>query len=212
MYYRAHFDGRGASVHADDVSAVRFIYPGVGGGDPNVDDSDGDGFTDAQDDCASIPNPAQTDSDGDGFGDLCDACPLLADGADGSCSPISVSTLKLGRSKLVWKGSIDLPAGTTAAEARALLVNAAGVVVDTAAAGGLTQGLGTGRLRYESAAALITLKPTRRGGYRVRVVAKNVDPGMSNAPLMSANLQIGSMTFANSLSCSRRGKRLRCVG
>src|SRR5204863_386050 len=31
MYYRAHFDGRGASVHADDIAAVRFLYPGPGG-------------------------------------------------------------------------------------------------------------------------------------------------------------------------------------
>src|SRR5262245_34372025 len=38
MYYRAHFDGRGAAVRADDIRAVRFIYPGPGGDDPNVDD------------------------------------------------------------------------------------------------------------------------------------------------------------------------------
>ena len=29
MYYRAHFDGRGASVHADDIAAVRYLYPGT---------------------------------------------------------------------------------------------------------------------------------------------------------------------------------------
>src|SRR5262249_14403524 len=28
MYYRAHFDGRGASLRADDIAAVRTLYPG----------------------------------------------------------------------------------------------------------------------------------------------------------------------------------------
>ena len=31
MYYRAHFDGRGASLRPDDVAAVRFLYPGTPG-------------------------------------------------------------------------------------------------------------------------------------------------------------------------------------
>jgi len=68
MYYRAHFDGRGASVHTDDIAAVRFLYPGPGGGDPSAEDTDGDGISDAQDNCPAIPNPAQTDTDGDGIG------------------------------------------------------------------------------------------------------------------------------------------------
>jgi len=34
-------------------------------------DSDGDGFCDAIDSCAQIPDPAQLDADGDGVGDLC---------------------------------------------------------------------------------------------------------------------------------------------
>src|SRR6185503_5500455 len=70
MYYRAHFDGRGAAVHADDIAAVRAIYPGPGGTDPTIDDADGDGLADAEDDCPKIPNASQTDSDGDGLDDL----------------------------------------------------------------------------------------------------------------------------------------------
>jgi hypothetical protein len=31
MYYRAHFDGRGAAVRADDVAALSSIYPGAAG-------------------------------------------------------------------------------------------------------------------------------------------------------------------------------------
>ena len=42
------------------------------GGQQNPD-QDGDGITDALDNCPAIANPAQTDSDGDGTGDACDA-------------------------------------------------------------------------------------------------------------------------------------------
>jgi hypothetical protein len=38
------------------------------------DDSDGDGFPDARDDCPLAANPDQADSDRDGFGDACDDC------------------------------------------------------------------------------------------------------------------------------------------
>jgi hypothetical protein len=216
MYYRAHFDGRGAAVHADDIAAVRFIYPGGGTGDPNIDDSDADGWVDAQDNCVAIPNAAQVDSDADGFGDLCDTCPLIAEGTgDGTCQPIYTSALKVhlagARSKLVWHGSIDLPAGTTPAEARALLVSAAGVVVDTASGVALTP-RHAGTLRYASDRALITLHRERGGGYRVRVVARGVDLEQQSVPLVSANLQVGTTAYANSMSCARRGKRIRCLG
>lgn len=37
-------------------------------------DADGDGVSDATDNCLSVANPDQTDSDGDGIGDTCDNC------------------------------------------------------------------------------------------------------------------------------------------
>jgi Thrombospondin type 3 repeat len=37
-------------------------------------DTDGDGVSDAEDNCKTIPNPDQRDSDGDGRGDRCDNC------------------------------------------------------------------------------------------------------------------------------------------
>jgi len=53
-----------------------------------IDDGDGDGVPDAEDNCPFTPNTDQTDADGDGLGDACDACPLDpnndADG-DGVC-------------------------------------------------------------------------------------------------------------------------------
>src|SRR5437899_275361 len=217
MYYRAHFDGRGASVHADDIAAVPFLYPGPGGGDPSAEDTDGDGIIDAQDNCPAIPNPAQTDTDGDGVGDLCDPCPL-APGAEGACQPIYVSRLRMTlagpQSRLVWRGSLDLPDGGSPAAARVLLVGASGVVVDSAMGSGLERAVFPRRsLRYRSGRALVTLHPRHGGRYRVRVAVHGLDLGADGMPLLSATLQVGTETFADSLSCERpRGRHIDCRG
>ena len=207
MYYRAHFDGRGASVHADDIAAVRFVYPGPGGEDPSVEDIDGDGIPDAQDNCPEIPNPAQTDSDGDGMGDLCDPCPL-APGGEGACQPMSVNRLRVklagARSRLVWRGSLDLPDGVSPTAARVLLVDASGVVIDTAMGSTLVRATSERRsLRYRNGRALITLHPRRGGRYRLRVAVRGLEIGAEGMPLLSASLQVGAQTFSDSLSCER---------
>ena len=217
MYYRAHFDGRGASVHADDIAAVRFVYPGPGGGDPSAEDTDGDGISDAQDNCPAIPNPAQTDTDGDGIGDLCDPCPL-APGGDAACQPMYVSRLRMTlagpKSRLVWRGSLDLPAGVSPSAARVLLVDASGVVVDTAMGSRLERSVAPRRsLRYRSGRALVTLLPRGGGSYRVRVTVRGLELGADGVPLLSASLQVGSQTFADSLSCERpRRRHISCRG
>jgi hypothetical protein len=41
-----------------------------------IDDSDGDGIPDAEDNCPEVSNADQSDLDGDGFGDVCDNCLL----------------------------------------------------------------------------------------------------------------------------------------
>ncbi|MBF0106344.1 MAG: thrombospondin type 3 repeat-containing protein, partial [Deltaproteobacteria bacterium] len=40
-----------------------------------LSDTDGDGFDDSKDNCATLYNVLQTDTDGDGFGDVCDCGP-----------------------------------------------------------------------------------------------------------------------------------------
>ncbi len=51
----------------------------------NQQDSDGDGFGDVCDNCPSVQNPSQANLDGDVFGDACDNCPSFpsSNGADG---------------------------------------------------------------------------------------------------------------------------------
>lgn len=50
---------------------------------PDIGDTDGDGFKNACDNCASVFNPDQADSNRDGFGDACDgivcSCPFQDD-------------------------------------------------------------------------------------------------------------------------------------
>ena len=68
MFFLAHFDGRGAALRADDVAAVRALYPAA----PSAPDQDGDGVPDSSDNCPTVPNPDQADGDHDGVGDACD--------------------------------------------------------------------------------------------------------------------------------------------
>jgi hypothetical protein len=74
MYYRSHFDGRGATIMEDDRNGICAAYP-----KPAVLDDDGDGVPNPGDNCVAVANPEQVDSDGDGVGDACD--PLTLDRA-----------------------------------------------------------------------------------------------------------------------------------
>jgi hypothetical protein len=209
MYYRAHFDGRGATVHADDIAAVQAIYPGEGG---TSEDVDGDGVANDADNCPAMANAAQTDSDGDGQGDLCDGCPLVAN--SDACAQIQDSKLKVisGRTtRLLWLGTIDLsglPAGARAADStRALVVGGGGIVLDAPVGRGVRSGALGDRTR-------VTLHRRRGGTYSLRVTARNVAIDTTSTPLLRASVDVRGTTFTTSLICTKRrsGTRLLCRG
>lgn len=219
MYYRAHFDGRGASLRPDDLAAARFLYPGTVTGPPS-DDGDLDGVHDSVDNCPGddpelgLANPGQSDTDQDGLGDLCDPCPLVA-GALG-CQPLYGSRLRVrddaGTGSVVWRGVLELPRDLDASLVRVVLAAGPGVLVDTGNPASALRRVG-GRLLYRNASTRIALKRIRRGVHAVRAVVHAVPLGSDAMPVVSANLGLGGSTFATSLSCSPRGgRRFTCKG
>jgi hypothetical protein len=219
MYFRAHFDGRGAGIRPDDVAAVRFIYPGDPSG-PGTNDADGDGVADDVDDCPGndpelgLANASQTDTDADGMGDLCDACPLVpaVDGVQ-TCEAISNSQLRAtddgGTGTLVWRGAVALAPDADVSTLRMVLTTGAGVLIDTSnpASNVRRAGRPQSRLLYRSEAATVALKRARGGTYNVRAVIRDVSLGSGAMPVVSASLQLGTSVFATSLSCPPRGGR-----
>jgi hypothetical protein len=221
MYYRAHFDGRGARLRADDVAALLSVYPGANT-EPTPDDLDGDGVVDTEDNCPGsdptrgMANYAQTDADGDGVGDLCDPCPLIPV-PDAVCRPIYVHKLrsvtrKRGGNVFSWRGSVELEPGEEATPARLLLVDAGGTLVDTAVARRAQRaGTSRSRLSYRNGAATIRLRRGRRNTWVLRVVVRDVEVGAS--PVVSVNLQLGGAVYTTSVSCPPRSARtLTCRG
>lgn len=56
-------------------------------------DADGDGITDALDNCPTVPNPTQADIDNDGHGDDCDPCPSFSNPGPTPCPTTTTTTL-----------------------------------------------------------------------------------------------------------------------
>jgi hypothetical protein len=135
MYSFAHFDGRGASLTPDDAAGVTYLYPA--GVDPNatpvptpsvqptpaLPDADGDGVSDAADNCPAVPNQGQEDLDDDGLGDVCDNCAAVAnadqDPAD-ACGLLMISRMRIAIGKTRGEDSITLKGRFDAALASAM--------------------------------------------------------------------------------------------
>jgi hypothetical protein len=215
MYYRAHFDGRGASVRPDDVAAVRALYPG--GDEPVDDDVDRDAVADADDNCPGsdpalgVPNPAQTDLDSDGLGDVCDPCPL-----GDACGQLLGSRIRAsdhGAGMLSWSAVVDagLVDGTSTL-ARVVLVSGDGILLDSNAVSGRSgRGRGRGprvarRQVFRSTTARLSLGHAPQRGLRLRLKVRPFVAPATPVALLRVNLQVGDTSFTAPIICRPSGK------
>ncbi len=225
MYYRAHFDGRAASVRPDDVNAVSAVYPGC-----EVDDPDCDGVATGTDNCPAVANGGQIDTDGDGAGDMCDNCPTLANADQApvaGCGSVAVSNLVVTRSAAAAKDrlrlrgsfSVDPAAGldVTAGPVTFLLADAEGNLLsqDMSAQASRSHG-GRVRFRYGTADGSLRIKIKSRDGvyYKLSVSGRQLSlEGADAAPILTT---VGMGTHAVSTVLSqcdlvRHGRRLVCA-
>jgi len=104
--YKLYLAGSPLASGALGIDTPLSIYLGEGyirgefGSTDRAVDSDGDGVTDALDNCRVDPNPDQADRDGDGVGDACDKCPLDANMACQVPSEAAQSLVVEGGTKL----------------------------------------------------------------------------------------------------------------
>jgi hypothetical protein len=221
MYFRAHFDGRGASLRQDDIDAISAVYPGL---DPN--DRDGDGVANDDDNCPDSVNGGQIDTDGDGSGDLCDACPTMAEG-EAACGALNIAKMVVMRSKsgttdrLKLKGTFEM-VGTSGLDTdpRSLtlqLTDRDGHLLDQdVGARALTSKKRRVRLRYQTADRSLRIKVKSRDGrrYKVKVLGKRLALRNADTAPIVASVAMGSHAFSGQLTrCTsqRRGRRLVCA-
>jgi hypothetical protein len=224
MYFRAHFDGRGASLMPDDIAAVSAVYPGT---DPN--DVDGDGVRNEDDNCPDAVNAGQLDGDTDGLGDLCDNCPTMANPAQDvpvGCAPVAVRTFVVMRSRsgssdrLRLRGSFSLPP-EDAIDGRAaltfLLADGDGALLsqDAGARAAATR-RGRVRVHYRTADRSLRIKVRSRDSqtYTVSVSGKRLSLSGADGPPLLTTVTMGTHALSAVLGrceLGRHGRRLACA-
>jgi hypothetical protein len=221
MYYRAHFDGRGASIRQDDTDAVSFVYP-----DCDPADADCDGVLDPDDNCPAVENAGQIDTDADTVGDMCDNCPTLSNPtqeAPAGCMAVTVRELtvkqnKGARDRLTLRGTFVMPVDEVLDAADGLsflLADGTGNLLSqdvTIRASRTTKR--QVRFRGRSTDRSLKIRVRSRDGerYRVTVSGKRLALRTGDAPILTS-VSMGSHAVSTKLAtCQsrRKGKRLVC--
>jgi hypothetical protein len=219
MYYRAHFDGRGASVRPDDVAAVRALY--AGGTEPPDDDIDRDGVSDDVDNCPGsdptlgLANPSQSDLDGDGIGDVCDPCPLSKDNT--SCGQLLGSRVRAradGDGMLQWSATVDTPLEGDDSLARVVLVSGDGVLLDSNTGGNPGHGRGRAlghlkgrrKMKFRNENATLSLGAVKPEGFRVKLRVRPFTAPTTPVSLVVVSLQVGDQNYTAPLICRPNSK------
>ncbi len=225
MYFRAHFDGRGAAVRPDDIDGISTIYPGC-----DLDDVDCDGVANVDDNCPEVANAGQMDTDADGSGDLCDTCPTLAN-ADQTplpgCSSVAVENLVVKRSpsttkdRLRVRGSFTLAAEDSldagAGPLSFLLADGDGNLLqqDVTAQAAVAKRRRV-RLQYRSADGSLVVKVRSRDGqtYTLAISGKQLALHAADAAPILTTVGMGSHSLSAVLTnckMARRGRRFVCA-
>lgn len=123
IFFEGQIDELTVYARALTACEIRGIYDSGSFGKckPTLD-SDGDGWSDASDNCPDVYNPTQLDADSDGDGDACDCAPTDSTVVS---APPEINTLAVGpdKSTLTWCSSPPVTGSSTVYDVSRGVVN-----------------------------------------------------------------------------------------
>lgn len=230
MYAFAHFDGRGAGLGPDDEAGVRFLYPVA----PSLQDTDGDGVTNADDDCPDVANAKQEDLDRDGVGDVCDNCAALANRdqlPSEACGRLAIQTLRIttgrrrGHDAITIRGRFDaaVAGGMWQVVGQGLAMTLGKTDGDVIAkvsvpAGNFAINRGGTNLSFAdktgaqlSGVTRVGLHSREGSTYRFALSAKNLDLERSRERELVLSLGVGDERYISASRCSTNRSATRVI-
>lgn len=181
---------------------------------PAGSDVDGDGISDARDNCPETPNRNQVDRDGDGHGDRCDSCPQVPDSGNAEACTLLTARARLslggGATQLSLEALLPLDVDTRSVDR--------GRIVLEGAAGRFVVGLDSSVLQSNPAG---TYAQMQRGGVTVSIrrSTKGSVVGLraSGDELsrlvgddIAVRVQVGDHSAATQMRCQTSSRGLIC--
>jgi len=192
MYWEAHFDGRGGSVHAYDQGAMAFLYPGDGGPEPSP---------------AATPKPTPTPSPVPTTSPASTSTPPVLGGSPEVLKGHATLSVATGSTAAVLKLDVHYPAIQDLSLASGLAISIAG---DSGSyqvslpAGALKMGI-RGRSSSYTAGSFGVLMTTVNS-VTTHVELRSVDPKVAvlAGQALSVTINQGGDTATGSLGCSTK--------